>query len=327
MPLTFDMPLDQLTAYRGTNPRPEDHDAYWEDALEDLAATDPQVAISAAAFTAPFAECSDLTFTGTGGARVYAKLLRPRGSDRPCPAVLRFHGYGSNSGDWFEHLAWVAAGFAVAALDCRGQGGRSEDVGGHRGPTQWGHIVRGLEGDPRNLLIRHLFLDTVRLATIVGGLENVDSRRISAMGKSQGGGLALACAALFPEIHRVVAVHPFLCDYRRVWDLDLAADAYAELQQFFRQFDPRHERADIIWSRLGYVDVQHLAPRIRSEVLLVVSLMDQVCPPSTQFAAYNKVTGPKHRLLYPDYGHEWMPDLSDRIYQFIADGSVQGATP
>ena len=58
--------------------------------------------------------------------------------------------------------------------------------------------------------------------------------------------------------------------------------------------------------------------RARSNVLLVVSLMDQVCPPSTQFAAYNKISSPKQQLIYPDFGHEWMPDLSDRIYQYLS---------
>lgn len=326
MPLTFDMPLDELRAYPGTNPRPADHDAYWEAALAELDETEPKVVLSPAAFGASFADCRDLTFTGTGGARVYAKLLRPRNPAGPGPAVLKFHGYGSNAGDWFDLLPWVAAGCTVAAMDCRGQGGRSEDVGGHRGPTQGGHIVRGLEGDVRNLLFRHVFLDAVRLARIISALPEVDPGRVSAIGKSQGGGLALACAALHPTVWRVVAVHPFLCDYRRVWDLDLATDAYAELQEFFRRFDPRHERAEDIWTRLGYIDVQHLAPRIRAEVLFVVSLMDQVCPPSTQFAAYNKIRSAKRELLYPDYGHEWMPDLSDRIYQFIVEGTVQAGS-
>ena len=65
-------------------------------------------------------------------------------------------------------------------------------------------------------------------------------------------------------------VFPFLCDYRRVWNIDQAKDAYAELQEYFRKFDPMHEREEEIFTRLGYIDVQHLAPRIRAEVLMGV---------------------------------------------------------
>ena len=66
-------------------------------------------------------------------------------------------------------------------------------------------------------------------------------------------------------------------------------NAYAELREWFRNFDPRHEREEEVFTRLGYIDVQHLASRIQAEVLMGVGLMDQVCPPSTQYAAFNKI--------------------------------------
>jgi len=45
--------------------------------------------------------------------------------------------------------------------------------------------------------------------------------------------------------------------------------------------------------------------------------MDTICPPSTQFAAYNKITSPKDMVIYPDYGHEALPDIADRIFTFL----------
>ena len=110
---------------------------------------------------------------------------------------------------------------------------------------------------------------------------------------------------------------PFLCDYQRVWEMDQAKDAYEELRLFFRAFDPRHEREEAIFTRLGYIDVQHLAPRIRADVLMFTSLMDTVCPPSTQFAAYNRITSSKDLVLYPDFGHEALPGQIDRTFNFL----------
>jgi cephalosporin-C deacetylase len=46
--------------------------------------------------------------------------------------------------------------------------------------------------------------------------------------------------------------------------------------------------------------------------------MDTVCPPSTQFAAYNKITADKSLEIYPDFGHEALPGHPDRIFQFLA---------
>ena len=318
MPLTFDKPLAELHGYQGTNPRPPDFDAYWAQALGELSTLDPCVELRPSrALTSGIADCFDLSFTGVGGGRIHAKLLRPKLPGKR-PAVLQFHGYGGNSGDWCDKLAYVAEGFCVAALDCRGQGGLSEDIGRVRGTTLRGQIIRGLDDpDPTKLLFRQTFLDAAQLAGIVMAFPEVDSNRVGAAGRSQGGGLALVCAALEPRIRLVAAMFPFLCDYQRTWEIDQAKDAYEELRLYFRIFDPRHEREPAVFTKLGYIDVQHFAARIRAEVLMFTGLMDTVCPPSTQFAAYNKITAPKRMVLYPDYGHEDLPGQADTMFGFL----------
>lgn len=312
----FELPLDQLRAYEGRNPRPPGFDAYWSAALKELDAIDPEPRLEPARFETSFADCFDLWFAGVGGARVHARYLRPR-TPGPHPCVLRFHGYGGSSGDWFDKLPLAAEGFCVAALDVRGQGGLSEDPGGQGGSTLGGHITRGLAGGPGSLFYRAVFLDTAQLARAVAALPEVDRDRLAAFGASQGGGLALACASLEPGLKRVAAVFPFLSDYRRVWEMDLAIAAYDDLRIWFRNFDPRHEGEEDVFATLGHIDVQHLAPRIQGEVLMVTALMDTVTPPSTQFAAYNKITAPKRMVLYPDHGHEELPGADDAVFEFL----------
>jgi cephalosporin-C deacetylase len=318
MPLTFDLPLEELEQYQGRNPRPTDFDVFWDESLAEMHAVDPQVELRPAEFQTSFAECFHLTFNGVGGARIHAKLLRPRQAPAPHPALLMFHGYSMNSGDWVDKLGYVAAGFTVAAMDSRGQGGLSQDTGGVTGGTLHGHIIRGLDDAPEKLLFRQIFLDTAELARIVMTMPEVDEMRVGATGGSQGGGLTLACAALEPRIWRAAPVFPFLSDYQRVWEMDLDEAAYAELRDYFRRFDPRHERETAVFTRLGYIDVQHLSPRIEAEVLFATSLRDTICPPSTQFAAYNKIRAPKSMVLYPDFGHEPLPDHNDLVFQFMA---------
>jgi len=317
MPLLFDMPYEDLLTYEGTNPKPSDFDTFWDRSIQVMQSIDPQVELIPAEFQTAYADCYHLYFTGVGGARVYAKLLKPKPVSEPGPAVVMFHGYSGNSGDWVDKLPYVAAGYTVAALDCRGQGGRSEDAGGVKGWTLNGHIVRGLDTGPENLLYRSIFLDTAQLANIVMAMPEVDADRVGATGGSQGGGLSFVCAALEPRLKRVAPYFPFLSDYQRVWEIDQDVDAYDELRAWFRRFDPRHEREDEIFYQLGYIDIQHLAPRIQAEVLMGTALMDTVCPPSTQFAAYNKIATPKSLVVYPDYGHEHLPDLNDKIFQFM----------
>jgi cephalosporin-C deacetylase len=226
-----------------------------------------------------------------------------------------------DAGDWTDKLGYVAQGFTVAAMDCRGQGGSSGDPGGVSGNTLHGHIIRGLQdalnGAPEKLLFRQIFLDTAQLAGIVMDLPGVDAERVGVMGGSQGGALTVACAALEPRIRRATPAFPFLSDYKRVWSMDQAKDAYLELTELFRRFDPTHQKEDAIFEKLGYIDIQHLANRIQADVLWGIGLMDTICPPSSQFAAYNKITAPKEQAIYPDFGHENLPGMQDKIYQFM----------
>lgn len=316
MPL-LDMPLDKLKAYQGRNPRPADHDAYWARALAELDATPPAARFEDGPVRLPGVITKDVWFTGVGGARVHAKYARSASATGRTPCVLLFHGYSGSSGDWLGLLSWVAMGATVLSLDVRGQAGQSQDVHAVDGWTLQGHIVRGLGDKPDRLLFRANFLDTAQLARIALALPEVDPKRVVAHGGSQGGGLTLACAALEPRVSRAAPVFPFLCDYRRVWEMDLAKDAYNEIREWFRRFDPLHRREDEIFTTLGYIDCQFLAPRIRAEVLMGVGLMDNICPPSTQFAAWNKMTCTKDLLIYPDFGHEGLPGSSDRFAQFL----------
>ena len=316
MPL-IDMPLEQLKQYTGINPRPEDFDEFWDKSIAEMKAVDPRVELVPSKFQVPFAECFDLYFTGVGGSRVHAKYIRPKNSKAPHPAILQFHGYSGSAGDWNDKLNYAALGYSVAALDCRGQGGQSQDLGITTGNTYKGHIIRGLHDSPDKLLFRSIFLDTAQLAGIVMNMPEVDETRVAAMGGSQGGALTLACASLEPRINRLAPMFPFLCDYKRVWEMDLAKDAFEELKTYFRQFDPLHSRENEIFTKLGYIDIQFLTKRIKGSVLMAVGLMDSICPPSTQFAAFNKITAPKKTAIYPDFGHEGLPGFGDMAFEFL----------
>lgn len=321
MPL-IDMPVEELYTYEGRTPRPEDFDAYWSRALRELEETDPEPVFIRNDFSNDFADCFDLYFTGVKNARIHVKYVQPKRlpeGKTTFPALLEFHGYSMNSGDWSSKLSYAAAGYAVFAMDVRGQGGLSEDPGGVSGNTLQGHIIRGLTDGEDALFFRSVYLDTVQLARLAIGMENIDEEKVAVTGWSQGGGLTLACAALEPRVKKAAPVYPFLSDFQRVWEMDLAVDAYEDIRRYFRRFDPTHEHREEVFRRLSYIDVQHLMPWVKAEVFMATGLMDQVCPPSSQFAAYNKIQSKKEILLYPDFSHENLPGMHDRIWKFLTE--------
>ena len=62
-------------------------------------------------------------------------------------------------------------------------------------------------------------------------------------------------------------MYPFLSDYRRVWEMDLAKDAYHELQIFFRTDTiPTHQRINHRFERPVTSTCSTSLARIQGEV-------------------------------------------------------------
>ena len=76
---------------------------------------------------------------------------------------------------------------------------------------------------------------------------------------------------------------------------------YTELTQWLALHSEHVEQA---YRTLSYVDNVNLARRIRARCLVSVGLMDDICPPSTVFAAYNAISAPKELVVHPYSGHQ-----------------------
>ncbi|MDN4526676.1 acetylxylan esterase [Fictibacillus fluitans] len=316
--MKFDMSLDELKTYNGRLPKPDHFDEFWSRGLAELEEQSLAYELIPAEFQTRSAECFHLFFTGTGGAKIHCQLVRPKNQSEKGPGLVLFHGYHGNSGDWVEKIGYAAEGFTVLAMDCRGQSGQSEDNLQAKGSTLKGHIIRGIKEGPEELYYRNVFLDTVQAARILFSMENVDADRVGVQGASQGGALSIACAALEPRIKKAAVAYPFLSDYKRAWELDISQSAYEEIHYYFRFIDPVHEKENELFESLGFIDIQHLADRVQADVLWAVGMEDQICPPSTQFAAYNKLTSQKEMLIFYEYGHEHLRTFGDRSFSFLA---------
>ncbi len=316
-----DMPIEQLKQYRGKTPKPADWEDYWKKALQELDDVDPAYELEEDTdFQVPGVKCSHLWFTGTGGARIHAQLMVPTGFTGKRPAMLLFHGYEGHSHDYFEKLPFAQSGIVVAAMDTRGQAGLSQDNQVTVGSTFQGHIVRGIrEEDPQKMFFRNVFLDTVQLARVVASLDFVDDKKLASVGFSQGGALSIACSALSGMMARSVVGYPFLSDFRRVAELGWSNRAYDELISYFRLEDPRHEREDWFFNKLGYIDVQYLAERLTAPVLFYTGYTDVICPPSCQYAVFNRISAPKTHRIYPEYGHELLPGSWQEILLWLLE--------
>ncbi|MCK7538322.1 MAG: acetylxylan esterase [Marinilabiliales bacterium] len=112
--------------------------------------------------------------------------------------------------------------------------------------------------------------------------------RIAVEGASQGGALTFATAALNNDRIAVCAPQvPFLSDFRDYFQV-----ATWPGNEFIALVE--HEKRltwDQVYNTLSYFDIKNLAHLIRAPLIMGVGLMDEVCPPHINFAAYNLVDG------------------------------------
>ncbi|MFI7061939.1 acetylxylan esterase [Kribbella sp. NPDC050124] len=304
--MLVDMPLDRLREYRPEPEEPADFDAFWKQTLTDAAGRPIDARFEPYDARLATVDVQDVTFSGWGGQPVKAWLLLPRHRSGPLPAVVQYIGYNGGRGIPYEWLTWSAAGYAHLVMDNRGQGGGGKTVAdtpdiapdGH-GSSSPGFLTRGIE-DPRKHYYRRLITDAVRAVDAVKSHPDVDSSRVAVVGGSQGGGLALTVAGLRDDLSAAIADVPFLCHYRRASQIT-DNGPYAEIARWLKGHRTGIETA---MSTLSYFDAVNFAARATCPAWFSVALMDNICPPSTVFAAYHRYGGPAQLEVFTYNGHE-----------------------
>lgn len=299
--------------YTGSQLKPEDFDEFWDEGKLKIDQLPLNYSLKPYEIHSTVARGYKLEFIAHDGVKVHCQLVTPIEDKQDCPVQIQFHGYHESTGDWGDKIALAAEGYYVFAMDVRGQGGLSGDKIETKGGTLKGHIIRGIEDGKDYLFYRQVFLDVYHLSKIAFSFPQIKPSEVSVYGASQGGALALVCASLEPRIAQVFVLYPFLSDYREAFQLSVLESAYEELAYWFRYKDPLHQKEHLFFDTLDYIDIQYLASRIKAQVLWGMGLEDTVCPPKTQFAVYNQLINQKELLIYPEYGHEYIPGFGDII--------------
>lgn len=299
----FDFPLEVLRDYRPERTEPADFTAFWERTLAEARAFPLNPVFTPVDFGLGALDTYDVAFNGWGGQAIKGWLLLPRGRSGPLPCVVEYIGYGGGRGFPMDWLLWSAAGYAHFVMDTRGQGsvwlnGDTPDGEAGGNPQSPGFLTRGVLSRD-TYYYRHVFTDAVRAIEAARSHPAVDGW-IAVHGASQGGGIALAMSGLVPDLGAVMADVPFLCHYRRATEIT-NSNPYHELVVFCRAHPDKIER---VFSTLAYFDGLNFAARASAPSLVSVALMDDVCPPSTVFAAFNHYAGPKQIRVYPYNLHE-----------------------
>jgi len=322
--------------YKGM--RPEDFEEFWLQSLHKDAPREATLDLERIPYPISKVEVYNASLQAGDGVALKGYYLRPSlntlnkpaqaEANKGLPGLVRFHGYSGNRGQISELLFWALQGYAVLALDIRGQGGETPDSRIYPSGAAGGWMTLGLE-TLHTYYYHQVYLDAVRMVEALAKQPEVDPKRLGCIGKSQGGGLAIVAAGLNNHFGReldlkgrvtaITAAMPFLADFRRAYEFQ-SGGPLEELIGYFQLKDPQHKREEKIFASLDYFDAVNFAPWLGNETscLVAMGLKDTVCPPPSVYALYQALGRKKELLVYPESGHEMPDEYVDEQLEFLA---------
>jgi cephalosporin-C deacetylase len=306
-----DLIQPELGAYQSRVETPADFAQFWDETIAEARQAGGPTSMVPAETSLKLVEVFDVTFPGFGGQSVKGWLHLPRERSGRLSLVVQYVGYGGGRGFPHENLHWAASGYAYFRMDTRGQGsgwstGATADPVGTT-PSIPGMMTKGIL-DKNDYYYRRVFTDAVRALDMLLEQDFVDPERVAVCGGSQGGGITLAVAGIDKRVKAVMPDVPFLCDFPRALQ-KAVRDPYGEIVRFLAQH--RDKKAQV-FETLRYFDGVCFARQSRAPALFSVALMDDICPPSTVYGAFNAYAGPKSMVEYEYNNHEGGGPFQDR---------------
>lgn len=162
------------------------------------------------------------------------------------------------------------------------------------------YYLQGLDS-PLQHYYRRVILGCIRALDFLASRPEYDGNNLSVIGGSQGGFLALATTALDSRVKSVVVRYPAYCD--------VTGYLHGRAGGWPHMFAPRPDGASNPnvtpgkISTTGYYDSVNFARRIRVPGHYSWGYNDEVCPPTSIYAAYNLISAPKDLSLVLEAGH------------------------
>ncbi len=161
---------------------------------------------------------------------------------------------------------------------------------------------------PEGAYYQGAYADVIRMIDFVITQKDLDANRIALAATSQGGGIALAVAALDHRVKAVVAHVPFLCD------IPLAAHIPSLVKNLLDHAGQNNETSV---RTLEYFDPLQLAPELRIPVLMSAGGKDHTCPMQTIQAVYRRIPGKKKLKIYPNLTHTSCLDFYNLSWRWL----------
>ena len=244
------------------------------------------------------------------GTRLYGILCVPK-KEGKYPALLTVPGAGVRP--YNGNIAMAEKGLITFDIGIHGvpvnmEAGVYTNLGA--GPLN-GYQNFNLD-DRDRFYYKRVYLGCVRANDFISGLPQFDGTNLAVTGGSQGGALSIITAALDPRVKFLAAYYPALSDVTGY----LKGRAGGWPHYFDKNnlaFNNKKEKIETT----GYYDVVNFARLLKVPGIYTWGFNDEVCPPTSMYAAYNVITAPKSLYLALETGHWTFPEQNEKINNWL----------
>ncbi|MGL4851945.1 MAG: acetylxylan esterase [Phocaeicola sp.] len=241
------------------------------------------------------------------GSRTYGILSKPKAKGK-YPALLRVPGAGIRP--YYGDIYTASKGVITLEIGIHGipvtlEQSFYEDLFSGALTNYWNIHT---DSKTENYYMR-VIMGAIRSVDFLCELPEYNGEALAVTGSSQGGALSVIVAALDHRVTSYAAVHPALCDLAA----PLHQTAGGWPHYLFYNTSPTETQIESI----SYYDVVNFAKQVTVPGWFSWGYNDEVCTPTSMYAAYNSVTATKELHPYLETGHFWFQEQYDAWNQWL----------
>lgn len=289
---------------------PDDFKAFWNDAKQKLA----DVPVKATITFLPERSTEKVNvyqvqINSIDNSHVYGMLTMPKEKGQ-YPAILKVPGAGIRP--YYGDIGLAEKGFISLEIGIHGIPVNLPDqvYTDLRNGALDNYWTINLD-DKDEYYYKRVYLGCVRAVDFIFSLPEFDGSNIGVVGGSQGGALSIVTAGLDSRIKFLGSFYPALCDLTGY--LHERAGGWPHM--FRDDFTNTLQKVETS----KYYDVVNFARFVSVPGMYSWGYNDNVCPPTSYYAAYNVINADKEIFLVPETAHWTYPEQRDNVYNWLMD--------
>lgn len=166
--------------------------------------------------------------------------------------------------------------------------------------------------DRDNYYYKRVYLGCLRAVDLLASLPEVDTSRIAVFGGSQGGALSIVTAALDKRVKYVASFYPALSD--------VTGYLHGRAGGWPHMFNEKNISSVGLEEKINvsaYYDVANFASLLKVPGIYCWGYNDEVCPPTSIYAAYNNIQAEKQTVITKEAGHGLSGEQSKKVKDWL----------